>query len=92
MSDYGSANFWNDIKTAAGPGSPAYAAPEVCYPNEHSPKMDTFSFGVLLAEMCLQKVPESLRMSRRTNPAYPVASHGASLEVAPVRGLLTIPA
>ena len=58
VSDYGSANFLNDIKTA-GPGSPAYAAPEARYPNEHSPKMDTFSFGVLLAEMCLQEVPES---------------------------------
>ena len=58
VSDYGSVNFLNDIKTA-GPGSPAYAAPEARYPNEHSPKMDTFSFGVLLTEMCLREVPES---------------------------------
>ena len=58
VSDYGSANFLNDIKTA-GPGSPAYAAPEACLPYQHSPKMDAFSFGVLLVEMCLRELPES---------------------------------
>ena len=58
VSDYGSANFLNDIKTA-GPGSPAYAAPEAGLPRQHSPKMDTFSFGVLLVEMCLRELPES---------------------------------
>ena len=55
----------NNIKTA-GPGSPTYAAPEARYPNEHSPKMDTFSFGVLLVEMCLRELPES-RPERREN-------------------------
>ena len=65
VSDYGSANFMNNIKTA-GPGSPTYAAPEARYPNEHSPKMDTFSFGVLLVEMCLRELPES-RPERREN-------------------------
>ena len=58
VSDYGSANFLNDIKTA-GPGSPAYAAPEAGLPRQHSPKMDTFSFGVLLVEMCLRELPKS---------------------------------
>ena len=63
VSDYGSANLLNDIKTV-GPGSPAYAAPEAGLPHQHSPKMDTFSFGVLLAEMCLRELPES-RPERR---------------------------
>ena len=51
-------SFLNDIKTA-GPGSPAYAAPEACLPYQHSPKMDAFSFGVLLVEMCLRELPKS---------------------------------
>ena len=37
VSDYGSANFMNAVSTAA-PGSPAYAAPEACYPKLHSPQ------------------------------------------------------
>ena len=63
VSDYGSANFMNNVKTA-GPGAPAYAAPEACFPNQHSPKMDIFSFGVLLVEMCLRQLPESDRAQR----------------------------
>ena len=58
VSDYGSANFMNAVATAA-PGSPAYAAPEASYPNQHSPKMDTFSYGVLLVEMCVRRFPDS---------------------------------
>ena len=58
VSDYGSAQFMNAVATAA-PGSPAYAAPEARYPNQHSPKMDTFSYGVLLIEMCIRRFPES---------------------------------
>ena len=30
----------------------------------HSPKMDTFSYGVLLVEMCVQELPESSRAQR----------------------------
>ena len=41
------------------PGSPVYAAPEARYPEQHSPKMDTFSYGVLLVEMCIRRLPES---------------------------------
>ena len=40
----------------AGPGSPLYAAPEAGYPAQHSPKMDTYSYGVLLIEMCLRQL------------------------------------
>ena len=50
----------NAVATAA-PGSPVYAAPEARYPDQHSPKMDTFSYGVLLVEMCVRKLPESSR-------------------------------
>ena len=63
ISDYGSANFMNTVATAA-PGSPVYAAPEACYPDQHSPKMDTFSYGVLLIEMCVQELPESSPVQR----------------------------
>ena len=58
VSDYGSANFMNAVATAA-PGSPVYAAPEARYPDQHSPKMDTFSYGVLLVEICVRELPES---------------------------------
>ena len=58
VSDFGSANFMNAVTTAA-PGSPAYAAPEAHYPNQQSPKMDTFSYGVLLIEMCVRELPGS---------------------------------
>ena len=58
VSDYGSANFMNAVATAA-PGAPVYAAPEARYPDQHSPKMDTFSYGVLLVEMCVRELPES---------------------------------
>ena len=58
ISDYGSANFMNSTSTV-GPGSPAYSAPEAVYPQQQSPKMDVFSFGVLLIEMCNGELPET---------------------------------
>ena len=51
LSDYGSANFVRHT-TTAGPGNPTYAAPEASHPDQQSTKMDVFSFGVLLVEMC----------------------------------------
>ena len=51
LSDYGSANFVRHT-TTAGPGNPTYAAPEANNPERQSAKMDVFSFGVLLVEMC----------------------------------------
>ena len=50
LSDYGSANLQHQISTTVHPGNPAYAAPESCYLNDHSPAMDVYSFGVLLME------------------------------------------
>ena len=57
VTDYGSVNFQQQLRTE-GPGSAVYAAPEVCRPSLQSPKMDIFSFGVLLVEMCTAEFPE----------------------------------
>ena len=57
LSDYGSANLAHQICTTAGPGCPAYSAPEAPFPHNHSPAMDVYSFGVLLMEMILRQPP-----------------------------------
>ena len=57
LSDYGSANFMRQLKTA-GPGNPTYAAPEANIPAQQSSKMDIFSFGILLLEMCISQFPD----------------------------------
>ena len=59
VSDYGSANFMNLVSNTVGPGNPTYAAPEASSPCQHSPKMDVYSYGILLVEMCLRELPES---------------------------------
>ena len=64
VSDYGSANFVNHISSTIAPGCPMYAAPEARFPDQHSPKMDAFSFGVLLMEMCLRELPEATQEER----------------------------
>ena len=56
VSDYGSANFQQQLQTQ-NPGSPVYAAPESHNPALQSPKMDIYSFGVLLIEMCTCEFP-----------------------------------
>lgn len=60
LSDYGSANFVRQISTVV-PGSIAYAAPESLQPSQQSPKMDTFSYGVLLLEMTTKQFPDMQR-------------------------------
>ena len=57
VSDYGSVNLLERLRTAA-PGNPTYAAPEAENTTLQSPKMDIFSFGVLLVEMCSAQFPE----------------------------------
>ena len=57
VSDYGSANFLQQLKTA-GPGNPTYAAPEADIPTQQSTKMDVYSYGVLLLEICSQRFPD----------------------------------
>ena len=56
VSDYGSANFQQQLQTQ-NPGSPVYAAPESHNPALQSAKMDIYSFGVLLIEMCTCDFP-----------------------------------
>ena len=60
LSDYGSANFLRQLSTVA-PGSSVYAAPESLNPSQQSPKMDTFSFGVLVLEMMSRQFPDAQR-------------------------------
>ena len=59
VSDYGTANFQSQLQTE-NPGSPVYTAPESHDPALQSPKMDIYSFGVLLVEMytCEWPAPE----------------------------------
>ena len=56
VSDYGTVNLLQKLKTAC-PGNPFYAAPEANDPTLQSPKMDIFSFGVLLIEMLTGEIP-----------------------------------
>ncbi len=57
LTDYGSVNFVRKVNTP-NPGSPAYSAPEAVDPREQSPKMDIYSFGVLVLEMLTGKLVE----------------------------------
>ena len=41
----------------AVPGNLYYAAPEASQPQDHSPAMDVYSYGVLLMEMSLHEPP-----------------------------------
>lgn len=56
VTDYGSVNFLQSLRTV-GPGNPTYAAPEANDPSLQSPKMDIFSFGILLIEMLTGELP-----------------------------------
>ncbi|XP_027045029.1 probable serine/threonine-protein kinase drkD isoform X2 [Pocillopora damicornis] len=56
VSDYGTANFKRDIMTAC-PGSRIYSAPEALTESQTA-KLDVYSFGVLLCEICTRKLPD----------------------------------
>ena len=71
LSDFGSANFlWHTNEQSRAPGNPTYAAPEVLNPHEHSEKMDVYSFGVLMFEVCSGQAP-SLQDRNEILPAAP---------------------
>ena len=56
VTDYGSVNTMRALQTE-NPGNPVYAAPEARVPSLQSTKMDIFSVGVLLIEMCTGQFP-----------------------------------
>ena len=66
VSDYGSANFLQELRTE-NPGSPVYAAPEAGDPDQQSDKMDIYSFGVVLVEMCTCQFPVPERRAELIN-------------------------
>ena len=67
LSDYGSANLAQNISsTSVGPGNPFYSAPEAQFPDNHSPAMDVYSFGVLLMEMILRRSPSPTSAERES--------------------------
>ena len=57
LSDFGSSNFARQVATVA-PGNFTYAAPESADPDLQSPKMDVFSYGILLLEMSYGHFPD----------------------------------
>ena len=73
VSDYGSVNLLTRLQTVA-PGSPVYAAPEATNPALQTPKMDIFSFGILLLEMLTDEFPDINSRQRLialvNHPAY----------------------
>ena len=58
VSDYGTVHLQEKLSTIC-PGNPCYAAPEANDPTQQTPKMDIFSFGVLLMEMLAGKFPDN---------------------------------
>ena len=57
VSDYGSANLQPMIGRTVNPGNPVYSAPEAGVPRDHSPAMDVYSYGVVLIEMMICRIP-----------------------------------
>ena len=63
LSDYGTVKLLQQVETVC-PGNPTYAAPEANYPAQQTSKMDIFSFGVLLVEMCTARFPDPATRER----------------------------
>ena len=74
LGDFGSANFLNKTNTKI-PGAQLYSAPEAIDPSvgPQGPKMDTYSFGVLLLEMCICQLPDPVVLREAANdvPQWP---------------------
>ena len=56
LGDLGTARI-QQCCTTPGPGTIAYAAPEASNPTQHSPKMDVYSYGILVVETLTTKFP-----------------------------------
>ncbi|CAH3179683.1 unnamed protein product [Porites lobata] len=59
VSDYGTANFMQQTMTVA-PGAMIYSAPEALT-SKQTVKVDVYSFGALLCEMCIRELPDPTR-------------------------------
>ena len=68
LSDFGSANFLAKLSTVA-PGAVIYSALEALHPREQGPKMDVYSFGILLFKMCVGKLIDQHNL-QTTKAAY----------------------
>ena len=88
LSDYGSVNFVQMVTTKA-PGCVAYAAPESLNPAMQSPKMDVFSYGVLMVEIfsCQFPAPDhrgelirGLQSSRQYAELVPLVNQCISID------------
>ena len=67
VSDYGSANLQPMIGHTVNPGNPVYSAPEAGVPRDHSPAMDVYSYGVVLIEMMICRIPEIAQIQLHIN-------------------------
>ena len=77
LSDFGSANLSHLASTPAE-GAPVYAAPEVSTEDRsrQTPKIDVYSFGVLMSEVCLcQFPPERRELPSMLNEVHGKAAH-----------------
>ncbi|XP_031563972.1 probable serine/threonine-protein kinase drkA [Actinia tenebrosa] len=63
VSDFGTANFLHQSMTVA-PGAPVYSAPE-SLTSTQTPKVDVYSFGVLLCEMFVRDFPDVARRNEQ---------------------------
>ncbi|XP_031557051.1 probable LIM domain-containing serine/threonine-protein kinase DDB_G0287001 [Actinia tenebrosa] len=63
VSDFGTANFLHQSMTV-GPGAPVYSAPE-SFTSTQTPKVDVYSFGVLLCEMFVRDFPDVARRNEQ---------------------------
>ncbi|CAH3172635.1 unnamed protein product [Porites lobata] len=63
VSDYGTANFMQQTMTVA-PGAMIYCTPEALT-SKQTVKVDVYSFGVLLCEMCVRDLPDPRRREQQ---------------------------
>ena len=78
IADFGSANLAH-LSNTAGEGNILYTAPEI-HPltsDEHTTKIDVFSYGILLCEVVNAKLPEVLKdlLYRRSEVSVSSLTH-----------------